>query len=211
VNIYIETNFVLELVFEQEQYTSCEQILALGESGRLHLIIPAYCLAEPHEKLTRQAGSRRELQRNLETELRQLARTASYNARISSIQDIASLLVRSTEEEKQRFIRYRDRLLGIAEIIPLTVDILREAATHESPYDLTPQDVLVYTSVITHLRQNNPPISCFLNRNSKDFDNPDIVDELDRNNCRMIPRFDHVMPSFKHDYSPEHWQSNNRL
>jgi len=27
----------------------------------------------------------------------------------------------------------------------------------------------------------------------------------------MIPRFDHVMPSFKHDYSPEHWQSNNRL
>jgi len=83
VNIYIETNFVLELVFEQEQHTSCEQILALGESGRLRLIIPAYCLAEPHEKLTRQAGSRRELQRSLETELRQLARTASYTARIN--------------------------------------------------------------------------------------------------------------------------------
>jgi len=104
VNIYVETNFVLELVFEQEQQASCEQILALCESGRSRLIIPAYCLAEPHEKLTRQVGSRRELQRNLETELRQLARTTSYTARINSIQDIASLLVRSNEEEKQRFI-----------------------------------------------------------------------------------------------------------
>jgi hypothetical protein len=135
VNIYVETNFVLELVFAQEQHASCEQILALCESGQSRLIMPAYCLAEPHEKLTRQAGSRRELQRNLEMELRQLARTASYTVRINSIQDIASLLVRSNEEEKQRFIYY--------------------------------------------------------NRNSKDFDNPDIIDELDRNNCRMIPRFDH--------------------
>ena len=191
MNIYVETNFVLELVFEQEQHTSCEQILALCESGRSRLIIPAYCLAELHEKLTRQAGSRRELQRNLETELHQLARTSSYTARINSIQDIASLLVRSNEEEKQRFIRYRKRLLGIAEIIPLTIDILREAATHEAPYDLTSQDALVYTAVIAHLRQNKPPVSCFLNRDSKDFDNPDIVDELDRNNCMMIPRFDH--------------------
>ena len=191
MNIYVETNFVLELVFAQEHHASCEQILALCESGRSRLIILAYCLAEPHEKLTRQAGSRRELQRNLETELRQLARTASYTARVNSIQDIASLLVRSNEEEKQRFIRYRERLLRIAEIIPLTINILREAATYESPYDLTPQDALVYASVIVHLHQNYPPISCFLNRNSKNFDNPDIVDELDRNNCKMIPRFDH--------------------
>jgi hypothetical protein len=100
-------------------------------------------------------------------------------------------LVQSNEEEKQRFTHYRDRLTNIAEIIPLTLDILREAGTFEAPYDLTPQDALVYTSVITHLRQNKSTISCFLNRNSKDFDNPDIVDELNKNNCSMIPRFDH--------------------
>lgn len=116
MNVYIETNFVLELVFEQEQHTSCEQILALCEAGRAHLIVPAYCLAEPHEKLTRQEKSRRVLQQNLNTELRQLARTTSYATRISSIQDIASLLVQSNEEEKQRFMHCRDQLSGIAEI-----------------------------------------------------------------------------------------------
>lgn len=191
MNIYVETNFVLELVFQQEQCESCEQILQLCEAGLAQLVIPAYSLAEPHEKLTRQAKSRKDLQQVLDAELRQLARTASYTTRINSIQDIAGLLVQSNEEERQRFVQYREQLLKNAEVIVLTADILTEAATYEAPYDLSPQDALVYSSVITHLGQHQPHIACFLNRNSKDFDSPDIVDELNRFNCRMIPRFDH--------------------
>ncbi len=77
------------------------------------------------------------------------------------------------------------------EIIPLTADILTEAAIYEDPYDLKPQDALVYASVISHLHQDQPTVACFLNRNSRDFDSPDIVNELSKFNCRMIPRFDH--------------------
>jgi predicted nucleic acid-binding protein len=156
VNIYVETNFVFELVFEQEQLTSCEELLVLCEQGQTRLILPAYCLAEPHEKLIRQAGQRRELQQNLDTELRQLSRTSSYQARIKSIQDIANLLVQSNQEEAQRFKRYRERLLLVSEVIPLTAEILRDAAGYEAPYELRPQDAVVYASVISHLRQNTP-------------------------------------------------------
>lgn len=190
MNVYIETNFVLELVFQQEQFVSCEQILQLCETGRIKLVVPAYSLAEPHEKLSRQAKSRRDLQQVLDTELRQLARTASYTTRINSIQDIASLLVQSNKDERQRFVQYRVRLLKSMEVIALTADILTEAATYEDPFDLKPQDALVYASVISHLRQNQPTVACFLNRNSRDFDSPDIVNELNKFNCRMIPRFD---------------------
>lgn len=190
MNIYVETNFVLELVFQQEQWESCEQILQICEAGRAKLVIPAYSLAEPHEKLTRQAKNRRELQQLLNTELSQLIRTASYTDRIRSIQDIASLLLQSNEEERQRFTQYRDRLLNSAEAIALSVDILTEAARCEAPYNLKPQDALIYASVIAHLSQDNPSVACFVNRNSKDFNNPDIVDELNNYNCRMISRFD---------------------
>jgi predicted nucleic acid-binding protein len=190
VNIYVETNFVLELTFEQEQCASCEQILQLCEAGQAKLIVPAYSLAEPHEKLSRQARRRRELQQLLDAELRQLSRTASYVSRIKSIQDIASLMVQSNEEERHRFIQYRERLLNIGEIVALNANILIEAASYETTYDLTPQDALVYASVIGHLRHEQPQQACFLNRNSKDFDSPDIIDELRQFNCRMIPRFD---------------------
>lgn len=190
MNIYVETNFVLELTFEQEQCSSCEQILQCCEAGKTKLIVPAYSLAEPHEKLSRQARSRRELQQSLDAELRQLLRSDPYANRIKSIQDIASLMVQSNEEERHRFDQCRNRLLKIGEIVALNANILSEAASYEVTYDLTPQDALVYASVITHLRQDSPEQACFLNRNSRDFDSPDIIDELRQFNCRMIPRFD---------------------
>ncbi len=190
MNVYVETNFVLELAFEQEQCSSCEKILQLCEAENAKLIIPAYSLAEPHEKLIRQARGRKELQQSLDAELRQLLRTTSYTNRIKSIQDIASLMIQSNEEERHRFIQYRDRLLKIGEIIALNANILSEAASYETTCDLTLQDALVYASIIMHLQQNLPAQACFLNRNSKDFDTPDIIDELRQLKCRMIPRFD---------------------
>lgn len=191
MNIYVETNFVLELTFEQEQWVSCEEILKLCESRKARLIIPAYSLAEPHEKLIRQARNRRKLQQSLQVELGQLSRTASYAQRLQNIEEIVSWMIQSNEEERDRFSTYRDRLLRIGEVVALTAEILQEAAVCEQDYDLTPQDAMIYASVMGHLRCDRPEQACFLNRNSKDFDSPDIVDELIRWNCRMIPRFDH--------------------
>ena len=191
MNIYVETNFVLDLTFEQEQSESCEKILDLSESKQVKLILPAYSLAEPHEKLNRQAASRKNLQSSLNIELRQLARSKTYISRIESIRDIERLLIQSNEEEWQRFIQYRHRLLNSGEFIALDLNVLQGAAAFEALYDLKSQDAIVFASVISHLQQTKPNQACFLNKNSRDFDSPDIVQELNRWNCRMIPRFDH--------------------
>jgi hypothetical protein len=55
---------------------------------------------------------------------------------------------------------------------------------------ISPQDALVYVSVIQHLQENKPQKACFLNRNSKDFKTPEIDDELKSLNCRLITKFD---------------------
>jgi len=190
VNVYVETNFVLELAFQQEEFESCEQILQRCEAKRIQLVIPAYSLAEPHEKLIRQETSRKKLEQDLVKELNQLKRTKSYHSRISNIEDIPMLLMQINEEEKQRFVQYRERLLESADIIALTADILSDAANYEVVYGLEPQDAIVYASVISHLRQYQPQVSCFLNRNTRDFDDPDISNEVNQFNCRMIWKFD---------------------
>ncbi|MEP0915562.1 PIN domain-containing protein [Leptolyngbya sp. DQ-M1] len=191
MNIYVETNFILELAFEQEQCTSYESVLSLCQTGQAGLIIPAYSLAEPHEKLSRQAIRRTNLQQQLNAELAQLSRTVSYGDRIRNIQDVSDLITLSNQEERQRFNQIRSRLISLAEIIPLTSDILLEAASCELTYQLRPQDAIVYASVVDHLQQNQPQRSCFLNRNARDFDDPNIIGELNQLNCRMLSRFDH--------------------
>jgi predicted nucleic acid-binding protein len=190
MNIYVETNFVLELVFEQEQCASCEKILELCEAQKANLIIPAYSLAEPHETLIRQKKKRQELQQLLDKELRELSRTKSYKNRLESIEDIKSLIVQSSQEIGENFAKYRESLLKISEIIPLNADILLNAASAEYNYGLTPQDALVYVSVLKHLQENKPQQACFLNRNSKDFNDPDMLDELQSLNCKMFDKFD---------------------
>jgi len=69
LNVYAETNFVLELTLVQEQHAGCEEILALGEAGRVRLVIPSYSLVEPYETLRRRHKERTQLRINLEREL----------------------------------------------------------------------------------------------------------------------------------------------
>ena len=191
MNIYVETNFVLELVYEQKQCASCEKILEICESKKANLIIPAYSLLEPHEKLIRQANEHLKLQELFNTELRELSLTKSYQNRLNSREDMRSLIVQSSQEIGENFAKYREYLLKIAEIIPLNTDILLNAASAEENYKLKdPQDAFVYVSVLKHLQENKPQQACFLNRNSKDFNDPAIVDELESLNCRLISQFD---------------------
>ena len=47
--VYVESNFVLELAFLQEEYESCLELLHLAESQAMHLVLPAFSVGEPYE------------------------------------------------------------------------------------------------------------------------------------------------------------------
>ena len=190
MNIYVESNFVLELALLQEQYKACQNILIICEAGKTKLVLPAFCIAEPYETLIRRAKHRSNLSRDLTTELGQLLRSEPYQEEVDTLRDVTTILVRSGEEEKQRLNQTLDRVLSIAEVIPLERNILVSAITYQTSLDLSPPDSIVYASVLHHLSTSTLVKSCFLNRNSKDFDDPDIVDALNNYNCKMLPRFD---------------------
>lgn len=190
MKIYIETNFVHELVFLQEQSESCEKILSISEEHTAQLIIPAFSLAEPLEKLHRQKNARLEIQKSLDTEIRQLSRTAGYVAKIQAIKDLDLLFSQSIEDERKRFEHYRKRILNAATVLPLDSKVLLESEILERKVNLSAPDAVVYASVYSHLQSNKIEDSCFLNRNSKDFDIPEIRAELEKFGCTMIPRFD---------------------
>jgi predicted nucleic acid-binding protein len=191
VNVYVETNFVLEIALRQEQLSNCETIVGLCREHKIHLIIPAYSLAEPYETLIRRHRERKKLKNSLDTELNQLARTEFYTSDIHKIQNLTNILIKSTEDEMNRLENIKSDLIGISETIPLNSEILNSSAKHQKEHDLSPQDSIVYTSVIYHLKQSKPENACFLNKNSKDFDDPDISEMLEKYKCKMLTRFDH--------------------
>lgn len=195
MNVYVESNFVLELALMQEQYESCSQLVKLAESQQIKLIIPAFSLAEPYETLIRAEKRRRrlsQLSNEIRTELKQLERSQNYQQSISSLQEeVGKFLAQSQEEEKQRLQTTLLQLLDLVEIIPLSSEVLRTAIQNQVNLSLSPQDSIVYSSILIYLQNilKNKP-NCFLNRNTKDFSNPTIIEELNNYNCRLLFSFD---------------------
>ena len=186
MNIYLESNFVLELALLQEQSASCEQILSLGEAGRVRLAVPAYSLAEPYETLVRRQRKRRKMKEALDGELRQLSRSAAYEDQLGRFRDLTALLISSADEEDRRLEEVRSRLIETADLIPLEASVLAAVARYRH---FSPQDALVYSAVLAHLERDYARPSCFLNKD-KDFGDQDVLEELGGYNCKLFPRFD---------------------
>jgi predicted nucleic acid-binding protein len=191
IHVYAETNFILELAYQQEQHASCEQLLRLAEAGQIRLVIPAFSFMEARSAFGARAAQRRVAHRALVQPVRELSRSAAYQHSGTAIEHLLKVLfVQITEGEKNRLQVLFPRLLGTAELIPLDPAVIVMASGYQEHNELKEADAAILGSVLTHLEQARPSTSCFLNRNVRDFNNPQIEGALRRYGCRVIGRFD---------------------
>lgn len=188
--VYIESNFILELAFLREEHENCQTLLDFAEAHILSLVMPAFSIGEPYEVWVRRSKQRRDLHTRLNNEIQELARSKPYKEVQQEFQKLTDLLLRSGEEEKRRLDMTLDAVLKTAEVIPININTIQAAITSQKTLDLSPQDSIVYASIIEHLRgASTGDTRCFVTKNSKDFVNPDIVNELALYSCKLLVRF----------------------
>lgn len=136
--VYVESNFLLEVVALQEEHEECLELLTLSREETIRLVLPAFSLAEPIHTIHRRHSEREELQQRLNREMALLSRSASFEERLGEVADVASILDDSRREEQERL----DQLLGeaaeIAEIIPLGEQVLKRARHVRAEHRLSP-------------------------------------------------------------------------
>lgn len=137
----------------------------------------------------RRSKQRRELRDQLSTAVRKLSRSRPYQASSHEFQELTNLLLRSGEEEKRRLDEALDRILRIAEVIPIGLSTIRSAIALQRSRSLSPQDSIVYASILAHLTETTEDLRCFITKNSKDFVNPDIENDLATHTCRLLTKF----------------------
>ncbi len=190
MNVFVETNFVLELALDQEQHESCVRLLGLAEEGRIRLFVPAYSIIEAYETMARRHRDRKKLRSDLDGELSQLGRSSSLADRVTASQEVLNLLMDSADRETRQIEDVRSRLCAVAEILPCDRDTLELATEYQTEHDFSPQDAVVYASIRRYLTSNKTDESVFVSKNSRDFDDPDLETELAFLNCKYLPRFD---------------------
>lgn len=196
--VYVESNFVLELAFQQEDHDSCDAIVRLAETNEIDLVIPAYSLAEPYERLVRRSRQRADLHRNLTTELRELSRSRPYSEFAEQFKDITDALLQIGNAEYGQFATTLRRLGEIAQVVPLEIEIIKSGTRLQEQLGLSPQDSIVHASILAHLESTSPGPKCFLNKNAKDFLTPDIQEQLGGYQCRLITSFSDGLSYLQH-------------
>jgi hypothetical protein len=189
MNVYVESNFVLEHALEQEECDSCSEIIRLASLRQVMLLIPAFSLAEPHQAIAGKAKVRSRLGEELRVQLGELGRSKPHREMPVTFGALPATLIERAQFEREGVRRTVSELIQTAKVIPLDSGILLSAADIEVEYGLSGQDAIVLASVLSDLESLRPDESCFLNRNSKDFDDPDIRERLDGLNCKFFPRF----------------------
>ena len=197
MTVYVEPNFVLEQALQQEQCDSCDAILNLAVSSLISLVVPAFSLVEPHQALALKAKARNRLSNELRTHMAELGRSKPHRAVPDDFTALASLLIQSAEQERDGLQRAITNLLTTAQVIPLDSTVLVYGGELQANLGMSGQDAIVLASVVRHLQNTTPPESCFLSRNSRDFDDPDVRDRLDQFKCRYFADFDEALQYVK--------------
>jgi hypothetical protein len=137
----------------------------------------------------RRGSERSRLVAELQKHIFELGRSKTYREAPGSFGELVALLITSARRERTGLQRVTDDMLKTAEIIPLDSDVLHTASGIQFAFDMPPQDSIVLASITSHLAATKPAESCFLNRNTKDFDVPNVRDKLDQFGCKFFGRF----------------------
>jgi hypothetical protein len=189
--VYVESNFILELAYLQEESNHCEKILQLAEVGKVNLILPAFAIAEPFSAWVGRKRQRQQLHEKLGQELRELGRSEPYARARETFQDVTKALLISSEEEKSRLDGVILRVLDQSYLIPIEASVVKNAIEFQTKYKLSPQDSIIYASVLLHLSDIQNDEKCFITKNSKDFASPDVIQGLLDLGCGLATNFGH--------------------
>lgn len=192
MHVFVESNFLLELAFRQSEYEVCERIRLGAGALTYALYIPQYALAEVFEKLRPLRNRRDEYRRYLLEEIAQHRREDDSDAtKMDDLtQALTTLLEERTQQQTSRLYTVASELAQEAFTLPLSPAIIQQAYGVAQLHNLSPQDGLVYASVIDGLRQLLPQApKLFISRNKDDFGKPSVRAELQALGCEYLASF----------------------
>lgn len=187
--VYIESNFLLELVLNQEDAPACLDLLELAERGRIELVLPVYALVEPAETLRRRQAEMREFSEKLRAQLREMERMTHVTIERGTHTALAKKVLDALNDWHTRLGTHRERIARAARLLPLDWSTIERAQTIVQQGMLKREpDALMLAAVVMDLEVQRRP-SLLINKNTKDFNPHELRSLLEPLGCQSIGTF----------------------
>ena len=187
--LYVESNFVVEWVFEQEQSHAVEELLLMAERSELDLMIPAFALVEPIWSIENTKSSK-DLLSGLEYLRAEISRTSNKEDVQAQIMAMTATVRSLQSDHEFRLGWVTRRLLDCASLIPLHTKNIRLSFHLERPLNLAPLDAIILASILDDLKsQPKDQDKVFCSRDREAFARKAVREHLQVDNCQLIPNF----------------------
>lgn len=187
--VYVETNFILELVLRQEESEAAEALLSLARESRITLTLPSFSLAEAYSKIGRRSADRIKLFRDVQAQTHDLSRSLQQQALSSNFSAFAASLLTLNETEVTRLVDVVGQIMEDAKLLEITLPIYRAGRDLVTRAVLKPQDANIYSSILADLSKRSDSIpKLFLGRDT-DFSTPTVTKELAQFGCEYLRSF----------------------
>jgi predicted nucleic acid-binding protein len=190
LTLYVESNFVLQLVLGQEELTAAERILEAAESGSIDLALPTFSLSEPFVRVARGIRDRQRLRTQFADQMFQLVRSSPHASEGAILQTVPEHFDRINTREGNRLTATVERILRCTRLIELNSTVFLRAIDYQDRFTLDIEDAIILSSVVTDLQSRRGlKRHLFATGNRNHFDKVEIRLELNRLDCDVTWTF----------------------
>ncbi len=196
--VYVETNFVLEIVLAQEQHIAAETILAMAEMQKLELAFPSFIISEVYSTIVRRQKERKGLLNSFQETLKQIKRSEHLKDTALSMEPLVSRLLDAETPENDLLYNTIQKMLSVGHSIESDLQSLVEARSYQLDYDLFLPDSIIYATIINDLKKRpENEAKRFLSKDIKAFSGSRVKADLRRYKCIYFPNFDNALENIK--------------
>src|SRR5262245_16095012 len=119
--VYIESNFILELVLEQEEAQAVNEIVTMAENSQLELVFPIFALIESFNRVISNGEERKKLYNDqLNKQFGQLQRSELHKSFAPTFQATSNELLNIKNIEMRAIEAAMPRLIKVVRSLDIT-------------------------------------------------------------------------------------------
>ncbi len=188
MKVYMETNFILELVLRQEEDTAAIELLELAEAGSVKLRIPTASLIEAGAVCQHRNADRDRFDRVVAAFDMQGRRSGHLRDATLAVDKSLSSFADAVRREASVLDEVANRLSLLNAFIDLNAGMISRAMFRTGVQDLRMRDAVILEAVLSDLSREVRDDSFFVSRDA-DFSEHDVRSELLALGCVQVSTF----------------------
>ena len=200
IRVFIETNFLINISFKQEEYKSSYKLLKLAEKNKIKLCLPSLCISEAYWVFAKENKAQLDTKKAINDLINKALRSSHSRRDFENYRQISTDIDKKLDKELKMLDRNINRVLKIVELIKHNTTVHRNGIIYRSKFDIKHEpDAFIVSAVVWYKTNKMPPTShgLFVTADSGLVNEPKIMQLMHKKKIELKSSFKESVETLK--------------